>query len=123
MKPSISQSTIELLKSLENKVEEEVVDYVVYQDELDRIIHKQNLLIQNIFMDKSIDLMLIVLNNTKVIKRKISDFNELGKASISELMDYQNDGEGIHWITLDYDLSLKGFLEHELAYIDKPFSS
>ena len=119
MKHSISQSTIEFLKSLEGKVEEEIVDYVVYQDELDRIIHKQNLLIQNLFMDKSLDLMLIVLNNKKVIKRRISDFKELEKASITELMDFKKEGEGIHWTTLDYDLSLKGFLEYELIFVDK----
>ena len=41
MKHSISQSTIEFLKSLEGKVEEEMVDYTVYKDELDRIIHKK----------------------------------------------------------------------------------
>jgi len=119
MKPSISQSTIEFLKSLESKVEEENVDYQVYQDELDRIIHKQNLLIQNLFIDKSVDLMLIVLNSRKVIKRRISDFKELEKASIEELMDFKNDGEGIHWAALDYDLSLKGFLEYELIFVDK----
>ena len=121
MKPSINASTNKFLQSLENRVEEDIVNYVSGKDNIDRIILKQNLVIRNVFFDKSLDLMLVILNNSKIIKRKISEFKELGEVTSAELMDFKNDGEGIHWIALDYDLSLKGLLEHELIFIDRPF--
>lgn len=95
--------------------------FVSGKDELDRIILKQSLVIRNVFFDKSLDLMLVILNNSKIIKRKISEFKELCEVTSTELMDFKNDGEGIHWIGLDYDLSLKGLLEHELIFVDRPF--
>lgn len=121
MKPLINAATNKFLQSLENKVEEDVVNYISGKDELDRIILKQNLAIRNVFFDKSLDLVLVILNNSKIIKRKISEFNGLAKATATELIDFEIDDEGIHWIALDYDLSLKGLLEHELVFMDKPF--
>lgn len=48
MKHSISQSTIEFLKSLEGKVEEEMVDYIVYKK-----MNLTGLFINRIFDSKS----------------------------------------------------------------------
>lgn len=30
------------------------------------------------------------------------------------------DGIGLHWPDIDEDLSLRGFLEYELAHVDRP---
>ena len=122
MKPFISKTTTEFLQGLEGRAEEEVVNYFTGKDELDRIIFKEGLRIRKLYLDQPIDLMIILLNNKKIIKRKISDFNELAQASAGQLADFAIDGTSIFWPNLDYDLSLKGFLEYELTFIDKPFS-
>ncbi len=122
MKPSISKTTTEFLQSLESRVEEDVVNYYAGKDELDRIIFKEGLRIRNVYLDPPFDLMIIVLSNRKIIKRKISDFRDLHNATIDQLTDFLVEGTGIHWSALDYDLSLKGFLEYELLFVDKPFS-
>jgi hypothetical protein len=122
MKPSINKSTDTFLESLGSRVEEDVVNYFSGKDELDRIILKGGLKIRNIYLDKPMDLMIIVLNNKKILKRKISEFKHLQDASPEQLNKFTNNGFGIHWILLDYDLSLKGFLEYELTFIDRPFS-
>ncbi len=121
MKYSVSKSTEEFLNSLANRVEEDVVNYVSGRDELDSLILQEKVQISNLFIDQSLNLMLIVLSNSKVIKRKISDFDTLMKASSSQLMNFENDGMGLHWPDLDFDLSLKGFLQFELIHSDKLF--
>lgn len=122
MKPLISKSTEDFLRSIENRVEEDVVNYVSGKDELDRIIFKEGLRIRNLYIDKPFDLMIVVLSNKKIIKRNLSDFEGLVHAGLPELNEFVLEGTGIHWPKLDYDLSLKGFLEHELLFVDKPFS-
>lgn len=122
MKPLVNKSTEEYLQSLQSRAEEDVVNYYKGKDELDRIIYKEGLRIRNLYIDRPLDLMIIVLNNKKILKRNLSDFKELFHGSVEQLTDFDIDGFGIHWTKLDYDLSLKGFLEYELAYIDKPFS-
>jgi Protein of unknown function (DUF2442) len=122
MKPLISKATDEFVKSLQSRVEEDVVNYFNEKDELDRIIYKGGLRIRNLYIDQAMNLMIIVLNNKKILKREISDFQDLKNASPEQLSNFTIDGVGIHWPTLDYDLSLKGFLEYELTFIDKPFS-
>jgi hypothetical protein len=121
MKYSISKSTEDFLKSIEGRAEEDVVNYVSGKDELDRLILKENLRIKNLFFDQPLDMMLIVLINNKVLKRKISDFRILSEANQKQITNFQNDGFGIHWIDLDFDLSLKDFLQFELTHIDNPF--
>ncbi|MBS1680336.1 MAG: DUF2442 domain-containing protein [Bacteroidetes bacterium] len=122
MKPLISKSTYAFLQSFEGKVEEEAANYISSKDEIDQIISNGNLAIHNLFFDKAIDIMLIVLSNGKILKRKISDFSILNNATEAQLANFKIEWLGIHWIDLDYDLSLKGFLEYELIFIDKPFS-
>jgi len=120
MRPSTNKSTLAYLESLNGKVEEDIANYFTGKDELDRIIIKEGLKIHNIYLDKPMDLMIIVLTTKKILKRKISDFGELNNAAQEHLNDFTNDGTGIHWTKLDYDLSLKGFLEFELIFISKP---
>ena len=107
---------------LEKYDDNEVVNYFSSTDDLEIIIFEEGLRIKHVYIDKELDLMVLVLNNKKLIKRKVSEFPPLMNSSENDLLSFENDGTGIHWPKLDYDLSLKGFLRHELAYIDKPFS-
>ena len=60
--------------------------------------------------------MLIVLNNKRVLKRKISEFTKFKNANLEDLDSYTVSPMGVHWDTLNEDLSLKGLLKHELAF-------
>jgi len=59
-------------------------------------------------------MMLVILNNKKVIQCNISDFKLLKNATLQQLENYENEGVGIYWKDLDEDLSLRGFLVNEL---------
>jgi hypothetical protein len=83
-------------------------------DAIDDVILNQGLRIKDLYFDKELDLMLIILNNRKVLKRSISDYKMLANASIADLQTYQVSKTGVHWDMLDEDLSLRGFLEEEL---------
>ncbi len=119
MKHSISKETTDYLEKYKD---DEVVNYFSSSDELEIIIFESGLRIKHVYIDRELDLMALVLNSKKIIKRKVSEFAPLMNSSENDLLLFENDGTGIHWPRLDYDLSLKGFLRHELAYIDKPFS-
>lgn len=119
MKPSIHKETSEYLKKYKD---DEIVNFFSGSDEFEIIIFEEGLRIKHVYIDKELDLVALVLNNKKIIKRKLSEFLPLVACSEQDLPLFENDGTGIHWPKLDYDLSLKGFLRHELAYIDKPFS-
>jgi hypothetical protein len=82
------------------------------------VIFHEGLRIKAVHLHKDIDLMLVVLNNGKILKRKISSSELLRKGTLDELNDYRliGKGAGIHWPRLDEDLSLKGFLQEELAH-------
>jgi Protein of unknown function (DUF2442) len=67
-----------------------------------------------------LDLIIVLLNNKKILKRPLSDFKRLAQATDVQLNNFENDGIGIHWPEVDEDLSLRGFLKYELAHIDKP---
>lgn len=58
-------------------------------------------------------LMLVVLNNQKVLQRKLSSSYHLLNATPEQLQNLQliGGGIGIHWPDVDEDLSLKGFLK------------
>ena len=66
-----------------------------------------------------LDLMLVVLNNKKVIRRAISTSPLLSQATIENLSNYRFivNGVGILWPDVDEDLSLKGFLKEELLQV------
>lgn len=80
-------------------------------DPIDKMIFEEGLRIQRLFFDKELDLMLIVLNNKKVINESISKYNLLRDATSPELEAYELSRTGVHWPTLDEDLSLRGFLK------------
>jgi hypothetical protein len=83
-------------------------------DPIDKMIFEGGLRIKSVYFDQDLDLMLIILNTKKVLKRKISQFERLKTAKLNQLMNYQISRTGIHWPELDEDLSLRGFLKDEM---------
>ena len=118
MKPSIGKNTEAYLQSLESQSPDAPDFYIRQKDMLDQLIEEQGLRIRRVYVDKELDLFLVLLNSKKVIKRTLSDFPRLAKAAESAIYQYETDGLGIHWPEIDEDLSLKGFLAYELAHTD-----
>ncbi len=116
MKPIIHKSTMAYLEELSTIEKEEKSSsfFNLYPDVLDQLIAKEKLQIQTLFFDTELDLMLIILNNKKILKESISKYNSLSKASLQQLQTYKISPMGVHWPKLDEDLSLKGFLESAL---------
>lgn len=85
-------------------------------DPLDQLIFEEGLRIKTLWFDQDLDLLVVLLNNKKIIQRPISDFKRLKNATRIQLGNYENDGIGIHWPDVDEDLSLRGFLKYELAH-------
>ena len=117
MKPSISKETRAYLDSLAQRPDEPDYHYQSL-DAIDQLIYQGGLRIKHIYFDKELELMLVILNNRKVIKRAISDFKHLNKATAEQLENYENDGTGVHWPDVDEDLGLYGFLRDEIAFMD-----
>ena len=80
-------------------------------DPIDQMIFEEGIRIRKLFFDREIDLMLVVLNNGKVIRGLISKYKLLRGASQEELETYEISKTGVHWPGLDEDLSLRGFLK------------
>lgn len=89
-------------------------------DPIDQLIFEGGLRMKNVWFDRELDLIIVLLNNKNLLKRPLSDFERLANATEQELQQFENDGIGIHWPELDEDLSLRGFLKNELAKMDKP---
>lgn len=85
-------------------------------DPLDQLIFEEGLRIKTLWFDQDLDLLVVLLNNKKIIQRPISDFSRLKNASKTQMNNYENDGIGIYWPDMDEDLSLRGFLKYELAH-------
>jgi hypothetical protein len=85
-------------------------------DPLDQLIFEEGLRIKTLWFDQDLDLLVVLLNNKKIMQRPISDFGRLKNATKAQLDNYENDGIGIHWPDVDEDLSLRGFLKYELAH-------
>lgn len=120
MKPSISKKTQDYLKLLEKTSSDKADFYYNQLDAVDRLIYEDGLRIKGLYIDKDLDLILVILNNRKVIKYPVSINKDLFKSADNKLLNFENDGFGIYWPDLDIDLSLYGFLEFELSQIDKP---
>ena len=91
-------------------------------DPIDQLIFEEGLRMKNIWIDRELDLIIVLLNNKKLLKRPLSDFKRLAGAKEEQLSKFVNDGKEIHWPDLDEDLSLRGFLKYELAKMDTPLS-
>ena len=87
------------------------------KDPLDQMIFERGLRIRRVWIDRETDLIIVLLNNKKILKRPFSDFKRLANASEEQLLDFENNGIDIHWPQIDEDLSLRGFLRYELEHI------
>ncbi len=83
-------------------------------DPIDKMIFEDGIKIVSVFFHKELDVMLILLNNKKILERKISQTQRLAHANEAQLGQYQLSRTGIHWPELDEDLSLRGFLKEEM---------
>ena len=88
-------------------------------DAVEKIIFEDQLRIVGIEVYPELDMMLIILNTSAILRQKISSYPKLKAADKGALDEYEiiADGTGIHWPSLDEDLSLKGFLRDELRNI------
>lgn len=79
---------------------------------IDRLIYERGLRIKDIYIDKALDLMLLVLNNGTIIRSGIAEHKRLkGVAQFClEKWSLIAGGTGLTWPDLDEDLSLRGFL-------------
>lgn len=82
-------------------------------DFFDKLIIEGKLKIETVFIQKSLNLMVLVLSNKMILKLNLSNYPQLNQASQMELDKWRliSGGIGIHWESLDEDLSLKGFLK------------
>lgn len=94
-------------------------------DTLESIIFEGGLRIVGMHFHKELDLMLIVLNNKKVLTQKLSSSERLKNATNDQLLNYRliSQGIGVHWPEVDEDLSLKGFLREEISKLSIPIAS
>ena len=84
------------------------------KDPFDILIFEKGLRIKKIIIDKSLDLLVLILNNGKLIQSKISCYPRLKTASSEQLNKWSliSKGIGIYWEELDEDLSIKGFIKN-----------
>jgi len=83
------------------------------KDPFDILIFEKGLRIKNVIIDKSLDLLVLILNNGKLIQSKISYYKRLKQASVEQLNNWTLIGQGIgvNWKDIDEDLSIKGFFK------------
>jgi hypothetical protein len=84
-------------------------------DELDWIITNKQLKISRFLFFRELDLLLVILNNRRVITQTPSAYPFMLTATDEQLMAYEISATGIHWPALDADLSLRGFLLTEVT--------
>ena len=106
-KPLISKELADLLADPRDE------DITTYNDEFDKIISETNLEIKHFDFWRDLDVAIFILNNSRIIQRRLSAFPELEKATDYDLLQYQGSDFGIHWPDIDVDLSLRGFLMEE----------
>ena len=92
-------------------------------DPIDRLIHERGLRIKDVYIDKSLDLMLLVLNNGTVIRSGIAEHERLKGVPQPRLEKWSliAGGTGLTWPELDEDLSLRGFIH--ASYVDQAIRS
>jgi hypothetical protein len=98
------------MTTLKNKSKDKPTDAV------DILIYEKGLRIKTILPIKDLDLMIIVLNNGRIIKSKISCFKILKNATQEQLNKWELRlaGVALRWEELDEDLSLRGFITNNV---------
>lgn len=82
-------------------------------DEFDRLIEAEDLRIGRFAFFRDMDIWLLILTNRSIIGRRLSDYAFLEKATDQQLEDYSLSATGIHWPSIDADLSLRGGVMEE----------
>lgn len=79
----------------------------------ERLIFEKGLRAIDLRFYKKQDLIVVVLNNRKVLEVSLSNYPILKKASDKVLNDWKSvrGGIGFEWKSLNYDISLKSLLE------------
>jgi uncharacterized protein DUF2442 len=82
-------------------------------DPFDKLVFEYKLRVKQLIIDKDLDMMIVVFNNGKLIKLRISDYPKLKRAGKKQLSNWKliGGGIGIRWEELDEDLSIKGFIK------------
>ena len=65
-------------------------------DPIDQLIFEEGLRIKDVYVNKELDVLIILLNNKKIIKTSISEYKLLKKGSQKQLENFKCDGIGIH---------------------------
>lgn len=95
----------------------------VQADEFDRLIAAENLHIARFAFFRDLDIWLLILTNRSIISRRLSDYSFLANATDQQLESYVVSGTGIHWPSIDADLSLRGFLIEDAVKMLRPIGS
>jgi Protein of unknown function (DUF2442) len=93
-------------------------------DTMEEMIFSNNLRIKKLDIHPDLNIMNIILNTGFIIRTNLSSYPILKKDSKAKVLKYRfiGNGTGIHWPSLDEDLSLKGFLRDELLKVVKTSS-
>ncbi len=91
-------------------------------DAIEELIFANKLRIKKLDIHPDLNIMNVILNTGFVIRTNLSSYPNLKKAPKAKILKYKfiANGTGIHWPSLDEDLSLKGFLRDELLKVLKP---
>ena len=83
------------------------------KDPFDILIFEKGLRATNVIPDKKLSILIVVLNNGKLLKVSLNEYKKLKKASQAQLNKWEfiGGGIGIHWEELDEDLSIKGMIK------------
>lgn len=106
-KPSVSSRVENYLNA-----DDDTPIYIA-DDEFDKLIQQEQLRISRFIPIRELDLVLVVLSNSRVISQNLSAFPMLMQAQDAALSDYVITDSGIHWPSIDADLSLRGLLMDE----------
>jgi len=88
------------------------------KDPFDNLIFEKGLKIKSLWIDKELDMLVVVLSNGFLIKETLSAYPKLKSAFVKDLNNWKliSNGIGIHWKALDEDLSLKGFIKNSALH-------
>lgn len=82
-------------------------------DPFDILIFEKGLRAAHVMADKKLGILIVILNNGKLLKVSLNGYNKLKKASQAQLDKWEltGGGIGIRWEQLDEDLSIKGMIK------------
>jgi hypothetical protein len=104
---------------------EQILDQFKDQDQVDiyssgmslieRAIVVNNLFLTSLIVQKEAEQLIFILSNGTIIQRKLAEINGLTNASVENLKDFENMGNGIIWNRIPAaDISLKALIQEEL---------